>query len=157
MLFYYSYYLTKYISSISYKSSGIVSKCLKNIRAMCVQIIVRIIAFSASSTSKAYEAFMFQISSNLTPAEKQHLILGSDEELAIKQCLPTATHVLCTRHLKNNINKYMEDNAKLNLTERKNIIELIFGETGIINSKDNDTYASRVERLKKTVILQLSP
>ena len=45
----------------------------------------------------------------------------------------------------------MEDNAKLNLPERQMIIEHIFGETAVIESKDNDTYNARVSILKDII------
>jgi len=66
-----------------------------------------------SSTTKTYSAFLHQIVDNLKDSEIKTLVIGSDEEAsfksAIKRCFPEATHILCTRHLKNNAMKYMED------------------------------------------------
>ena len=66
-----------------------------------------------SSTTKTYSAFLHQIADNLKDSEIKTLVIGSDAEAsfksAIKRCFPEATHILCTRHLKNNAMQYMED------------------------------------------------
>ena len=42
-------------------------------------------------------------------------------------CFNGSSHVLCTRHLKQNANKYMEDIVGMHLKARINIINVIFG------------------------------
>lgn len=40
--------------------------------------------------------------------------------------LHRSTHVLCTRHLRQNVNKYLEDNVGYALSDRKDIVGAIF-------------------------------
>ena len=65
-----------------------------------------------SSTTRAYSSFFFHdIADNLSYAEICQLAIGSDEEAAFKTAIQRyfqgCTHFLCTRHLKQNANKYM--------------------------------------------------
>ena len=59
-----------------------------------------------TSTTKAYSSFLHDIADNLSDTEITNLTIGSDEELAcknaIRRCFNGCTHVLCTRHLKEN-------------------------------------------------------
>lgn len=95
------------------------------------------------------------IADNLTDSEIENLTIGSDEEsafkCAIKRCLPGATHVLCTRHLKQNANKQMEDSVGFPISDRQEILTGIFGENGIVRAKDTDTLNIRVERMKRII------
>lgn len=86
-----------------------------------------------SSTTKAYCQFMHDIADNLTDTELTNLTIGSDEELAFKsaitRCFHGSTHVLCSRHLKQNAEKQMEDQVGYPLIERQVILNNIFGQT----------------------------
>ena len=66
---------------------------------------------------------------------------------SIVNCLPTATHVRCTRHLKNNNLKYMGDKVGYPLKERQNIINLLFYKDGLMDSHDDDTFSGRLDNI----------
>ena len=108
-----------------------------------------------SSTTKAYSFFMHDIADiadNLSDIELSNLTVGSDEELAfkasIKRCFPGCTHVLCTRHLKQNANRYMEDQVGYALKDRHEVLTRIFATDGLLDARDVDTYSTKLERLK---------
>ncbi|XP_053375386.1 uncharacterized protein LOC128547267 isoform X2 [Mercenaria mercenaria] len=102
-----------------------------------------------NSSTKTYSSFMHKIADNLSETEIASLVIGSDEEYAfksaIKRCFPGCTHILCTRHLKQNMNKYMEDQVGFPQKERQQIIDEVFGTNGLVESRDIDTYNKRVE------------
>ena len=104
-----------------------------------------------SSTTKAYSSFLHDIADNLTDNEISNLTVGSDEELAfknaIRRCFSGCTHVLCTRHLRENTNKYLENNVGCPKTERDKILNTIFGEQGLIQDTDVDTHSFRLAEL----------
>ncbi|KAH3819647.1 hypothetical protein DPMN_121387 [Dreissena polymorpha] len=59
--------------------------------------------------------------------------------------------MLCTRHLKENPNRYMEDEVGYPISDRKEINELVFGENGLIKAVDMDTYNVRLDRIKRLI------
>ena len=85
-----------------------------------------------SSTTQAYSSFMHDKADNLTDHELEHFIIGSDKEAAFSKacarCFASSTHVLCTRHLKQNVNRQLEDKVGYPLRDRQDVITKIFGE-----------------------------
>ena len=79
-----------------------------------------------SATTKVYSSFMHDIADNLSHYELGKLILGSSEEVAFKsvisRCFVGATHMLCTRHLKQNASRHLEDQVGYPLKERQTVI-----------------------------------
>ena len=67
------------------------------------------------------------------------LVIGSDEEKAIlkaiQQSFPTATQLLCQRHLQENVRRHLQQKVGVPERTRNEIISLIFGK-GLTNSKD---------------------
>ena len=97
-----------------------------------------------SSTTKANSAFMHDIADNLSDQELGELVVGSDEKVsfkaAISRCFVGSTHVLCTRQLKQNANKQLEDKVGYPLMDRQAVLSKIFGSDGLTVSKDIDTF-----------------
>ena len=85
------------------------------------------------------------------------IVIGSDEEAAllkaIKQCFPAAVQVLCTRHLEENVRRYLTNKVGLDDKSRKTIISKIFGKNGLIscNSSKNFelTYIKLLDKFHK--------
>ncbi len=67
------------------------------------------------------------------------LIIGSDEEKAILkavgQSFPSATQLLCQRHLEQNVRWYLQHKVGVADKLKNEIIASIFGKDGMINSK----------------------
>ena len=106
-----------------------------------------------SSTTKTYSYFLHHISDHLTDTELSHLVIGSDDELSLKSAIKRScvgsTHVLCTRHLRQNTNDYLESKVGLPKKDRNNICEMLFGENGLTESTDIDTYTSRAANIRQ--------
>ena len=109
-----------------------------------------------TSTTKAYQSFLHDIADNLTDNEMANLTVGSDEELAfknaIKRCLIGSTHVLCTRHLKENSNRYLQNQVGYPEADRIKLNDDIFGKNGITSKIDIDTFEYRLGEIRKTII-----
>ena len=62
--------------------------------------------------------------------ENQNLIVGSDDEVAIRKVIekafPKCTQVLCTRHLRKNAIDYMTNTAAVERKDRHLIVDLIW-------------------------------
>ena len=108
-----------------------------------------------NSSAKTYSSFFHDIADNLTQDELCNLVIGSDEEksfkAAIERCLPGATHTLCTRHLRQNTNKNLEDNVVNHEQQRQQIIAAIYGEDGLTFAGDSDTFSYRLEHLTEKI------
>ncbi|ESO87422.1 hypothetical protein LOTGIDRAFT_166572 [Lottia gigantea] len=73
----------------------------------------------------------------------QSIEFGTDNERAmtkaIEHSFPNATRRLCTKHLKDNIKFYLQ-NKGVNSKLRKQIMEHIFGDSGLVNADDSITF-----------------
>ena len=81
------------------------------------------------------------ISKDLSP-----LIIGTDDEKimvkAIVNAFPESTHVLCSRHLKQNVLHKLTDDA-VPKEDRNVIVNKIFGTNGIANADDTICFQSK--------------
>ena len=68
------------------------------------------------------------------------IVIGSDEEKAIlkaiQQSFPGATQLLCQRHLEENVRRHLQNQVGVPEKTRSEIISLIFGKDGLVNTKD---------------------
>ena len=75
----------------------------------------------------------------LIDSDLQQLVIGTDDEKAmvkaIKTAFPGSTHVLCSRHLKQNAIHKLTDDA-VSKADRNIIVDKLFGEEGIVNADD---------------------
>ena len=108
-----------------------------------------------SSTTASYSTFLNSIANNLNDHEISNLVIGSDEELAFKNAirrnLPGATHVLCTRHLKENSNRHMENIVGYPKKERDHILLLIYGAEGLVENTDSDSFNYRLKTIYEEI------
>ena len=81
-----------------------------------------------------------KLSRDIGGTQISQIVIGSDEEAAllkaIKQCFPSAVQVLCTRHLEENVCRYLTNKIGLDNKLRKTIISEIFGKNGLISCND---------------------
>ena len=84
-------------------------------------------------------------------AQISKFAIGSDEEAtltkAIKQCFPSAVYVLCTRHLKENVCRYLSNKVGANNTIRKQVVKDLFGSHGLTSCTDLKTFEISVIKL----------
>ena len=106
-----------------------------------------------NSTFETYVTFFNALAVQLADVDAKRLVIGSDDEKAlrnaIKHAFPFAKYVLCSRHLKNNVNDYLSEKVGIQRKDRKAIIKKIFGPTGVANSDDTVTFEERSELLKE--------
>ena len=80
---------------------------------------------------------------------------GTDDEKpltkAIDYVFPSATRLLCTKHLKDNVNHYLQNNVGIEKGLRENVMSRIFGEDGITDANSTIDFESRSEDLKQSM------
>ena len=77
--------------------------------------------------------------------------IGSDDEKALVKAMeslfPNATRYLCTKHLKDNISRYLQDKVGANTTDRNNIMSDIFGPQGLVTADDTFTFEQKARNI----------
>ncbi|WAR04584.1 hypothetical protein MAR_019953 [Mya arenaria] len=84
-----------------------------------------------------------------------NLVVGSDDEQAlsksIQRSFPGATHIQCTRHLKNNVKDYLCHKIGVRDDEKNKIIQSLFGEYGLADSDSTVIFDHRFETVHNLV------
>lgn len=95
--------------------------------------------------TETYYKFLCHLNSKLGYPSK--LKIGSDEEKATKNAINQAfddpNHLLCTKHLKDNVRRYLKDKEGCGAKERELIVRSIFGYDGLLNSDDSFSFESK--------------
>jgi hypothetical protein len=77
--------------------------------------------------------------------------VGSHDEKALTKAIdvvfPNSKRSLCTKHLKDNLTDYLKNKIGINTKDRIHLIDLIFGEQGILNSADTFQFEERCSQL----------
>lgn len=91
----------------------------------------------------------------------EDLILGSDDEKAISKALdivfPNASRYLCTKHLRENIIKYLTDKIGVSKTDRSTFLTVLFGSDGLTNSDSSFSFETRAEELLSSDLMGRYP
>ncbi|WAR14744.1 LOW QUALITY PROTEIN: hypothetical protein MAR_004849 [Mya arenaria] len=73
------------------------------------------------------QPFFSHIASKLSDSELKRLVVGSDDEQALRKSIqrsfPGATHILCTRHLRNNVKDYLCHKIRVRDNDKNKILE----------------------------------
>ena len=81
------------------------------------------------------------------------MVLGSDDERAndkaIADTLPSATSLVCYRHVKNAVICNLQDEVGMNESDRGRVLRLLFGEEGLLHSGDDQTFRQKAEDITK--------
>ncbi|CAG2210675.1 unnamed protein product [Mytilus edulis] len=143
-----------YVTSIVYKNLRVNRKETKDHPIFAGPMLLH-----KDASYKTYRAFFSNISATLElPINDVELRLheniefGSDDEKAmtkaIENAFPTAKRRLCTKHLKDNVQHYLQDRVGVSTQERKTIINTIFGDQGIASADDTLQFARADSELK---------
>jgi hypothetical protein len=95
--------------------------------------------------------------------DTSQLILGSDDEKALRKAMrhvfSSAKLVACTRHLKENVNRFLTDKVGMNIQSKKEIIKSIFGQEGIASSFDTDSFDDKIKlfSIQNVSVMETSP
>lgn len=78
-------------------------------------------------------------------------MIGTDDERAlvnaIKTAFPQSHHILCTRHLRQNANQKLTDDA-VDKYDKGKILDKIFGDDGLLNADDTICFDDKCEELE---------
>ena len=106
------------------------------------------------STKVVFSSFFGQIAHSLQAVDTSSLIIGSDDEKAltkaVKEAFPKSFHVLCTRHLRDNVCRKLTDLGTCE-PDKREILTLIFGKRGICASDTDVIFDQRVDATKSIV------
>ena len=105
-----------------------------------------------NSDYETFSQFFHLLKLKLTGTEVTKLVVGTDDEKALVKAIitefPHSTHVLCTRHLQENVRQQLTDDG-VSLNERKVILNKIFGQDGIVGATDNICFEYKCDELEK--------
>ena len=92
-----------------------------------------------NSDFDTYCNFFFNLKIKLNDIDTTNLVTGTDDERAlvnaIKAAFPQSQHILCTRHLRQNANQKLTDDA-VDKYDKAMILDKIFGEDGLMHAED---------------------
>nr|XP_039265581.1 uncharacterized protein LOC120341177 isoform X1 [Styela clava] len=101
----------------------------------------------SSSSAKCYNQFFSLLSGALNNVDTKLLTIGTDDEKAMRKSIsenfPDSTNIICSRHLKSNVEEFMKNKVGLNVSERRRINETIFGRTGIITTEKEESFEKK--------------
>lgn len=102
------------------------------------------------SDFETYSTFLSHLKLKLGDS---NFIFGSDEERALTKAIqynfPDSTYLLCTKHLKDNIRRNLQDRIGCSKDDREKIVKIIFGSKGIAkNSDDSISLETNFQQLK---------
>jgi hypothetical protein len=84
-----------------------------------------------------------------------YLRLGSDEEFAMRKAMhfafPKAERLVCTRHMKENVTRYLTDKVGVDIKKRDEIVKMLFGKDGMIGCKDKAIFDDRSDQFIKKI------
>lgn len=103
-----------------------------------------------NSDFETYAQFFNHLKVKLINCDLDGLTIGSDDEKALVKAATTsfheATHILCTRHLRQNANQKLTDDA-VNKKDKDKILGRIFGDGGIIDADDDICFDEKCDNL----------
>ena len=86
------------------------------------------------------------------PINTSKLVIGSDEETAlvnaITRAFPDSTHILCTRHIRQNTKQKLVDDS-VGKSDRDKILNMIFGQNGLTNSDDSICFEEKSDEIEQ--------
>ena len=136
-----------FVTSSVYKNTAVVRKSTNKNPIFFGPIFIH-----GTSDYETYNSFMQKLSVKLTDEDISNMIIGSDDETAMRKAcrkaFPSARHIVCTRHLKTNTLHYLVDKVGLDRKSRSEIVNAIFGMHGLVSASDIDTFNHRLKFVK---------
>ena len=104
-----------------------------------------------NSDFESYSTFFSHLKTKLPGVDTSKLVIGTDDERALVNAITSsfsdANHVLCTRHMRQNVNQKLTD-AAVDKSDRQMLLNKIFGEDGIINADDTVCFEEKCEEVE---------
>ncbi|CAC5363955.1 unnamed protein product [Mytilus coruscus] len=70
---------------------------------------------------------------------------------AIRDAFPSATRLLCTKHLKDNLKHYLQNKIGVEVKERNQIMDNIFGKDGVVNANNTVDFKDKSTSFKEQI------
>lgn len=103
-----------------------------------------------------FHLFLSHLSACFVDCDTTQLRLGSDEEHALRKAMhhafPRAQLLACTRHLKENTQRHLQDTVGLGKKARNEIINKIYGKDGLTSLTDVADFEDRCANISETVV-----
>ena len=139
-----------YVTATSFKHPGLLRRITNE-----SPIIIGPMLLHGSCSYDIYCHLFSKFAALFSEVNVSKLIIGSDDEhalrKAIRKVLPNSSNVICTRHIRNNISRYLQDTVGLNEHGRQQVLTYIFGRQGVITMSNLDDYDDKMEELKGLV------
>ena len=105
-----------------------------------------------NSDFESYSIFFSHIKAKLSGIDTSKLVIGTDDERALVNAITSSfsesRHILCSRHIRQNINQKLTD-AAVDKSDRNMLLNKMFGEDGIINANDTVCFEEKCEEVEQ--------
>ena len=95
-----------------------------------------------------YCLFFAHLAHLFTDCDQHQLTLGSDGELALRQCMHQhflrAALITCTRHVQQNVGRWLDARIGSRSTARRAVYQALFGDGGLTSCNDVITFDASV-------------
>lgn len=146
-----------YVTTLVYKNQRVVRKTTDE-----HPIFLGPVMLHKDATYKTYKSFLEHIATELDSEIdtvevriSDSMEFGTDDEKALTKAIdhvfPAAKRYLCTKHLKDNVKHYLQNNVGMDKSQRDNIMQKIFGTGGIIGANSTIDFETRSGDLKSIV------
>ena len=143
-----------YVTTLVYKNTRLLKK-----DTQANPIFIGPILLHKEATYKTYKSFLEHVETaldldinNVQLRLSENMIFGSDDEKAltkaIDQVFPDATRMLCTKHLRENVQFYLQSKVGTERGQRQAIVNSIFGADGLLNADTTIEFETRSQQLE---------
>ena len=139
-----------YVTVMSFKHPRLLRKTTND-----NPVLIGPILLHGTCTHAIYCHLFAKLASILPEISISNLVIGSDEELAIRkairEALPNSTNVICIRHVNENVIRQLQNKVGLSESDRRRVLHFIFGTDGIVSTSDVDVFDGKMTELKEMV------
>ena len=104
-----------------------------------------------------YSVFFGHLAARLMDCEQSELLLGSDDELAMRKCManffPRAATIVCSRHLKQNVTRKLETLLGSKTDLRRTLFNCVCGDAGLMSCKDIVAFDEQLKKMRANELL----
>ena len=137
-----------YVTASVYKNTALTSK-----RSGDSPIFLGPLYIHGRSDTDTYADFFGHLSSKFMGCDFQALTIGSDEEQAMRKCMihffPRARTVVCSRHLKENAGRKLDEVLGKSSDLRRRVMAAVFGDDGLTSYDNVVAFDNAVEKLRQ--------
>ena len=150
---------TYYVTTLVYKNQRVIRK--ENAKEPIPEhpIFLGPVMLHKDATYKTYKTFLehikTELESDIGAVElrlPEHIEFRTDDEKALTKAndhvFPSATRVLCTKHMKDNVKHYLQNKVGMEQPIRECVMDKIFGTDGIADANCTIDFEAKSDELK---------